>query len=81
MNCVQIAMAPGKDKFAKKIFKNHLLRIHKGDEAETLQNVHNNSLCKNHVFIAVAHVVSSLWHLKFPLTYNEKSKSISLQIF
>ena len=26
-----------KDKFAKKILKNHLLRSHKGDEAETLQ--------------------------------------------
>ena len=26
-----------KAKFAKKIFKNHLLRSHKGDEAETLQ--------------------------------------------
>ena len=32
-------------------------------------------------FIAVAHVVSLLCSLKFPLTYNEKSESISLQVF
>ena len=28
-------------------------------------------------FIAVAHMLSLLWQLKFPLTYNEKSESRS----
>ena len=54
-----------KAKFSEKIFKNLLLRSHKGNEAETLCiNVHDISLYINYIFIVVAHVLSLLWQLK-----------------
>ena len=56
-----------KAKFEKKILKNHLLRGHKGDKAETLQNVHNISPYKNGIFIPIAHVLSLQWQLKFSI--------------
>ena len=69
MNFVQMVdfdWLPGqpKCKFLKKIFKNFLLRSHKGDEAETLHKCFV-LLCSTQImfFIAVAHVVSLLWQL------------------
>ena len=47
-----------------KNIKNHLLRSHKGDKAETLLQCHNISRHKNGSFIAVAHVLSLLLQLK-----------------
>ena len=46
-----------KVKFAKKIFKNQLLRSYEGVKAETLQNVHSISLYKNKV-VFLAHLSS-----------------------
>ena len=59
----------------KKTLKNHLLRSHKGDEAETAEMFITLASTKFMFFIAFAHVHSNL---KFPLTYNEKSESSSL---
>ena len=53
-----------KAKSSKQIFKNLLLRSHKGKEAETLHYVHDIMLYINCIFIVVAHVLSLLWQLK-----------------
>ena len=48
----------------KKYFKNHH-RIHKEDEAESLQKCSQQLPLQNYFFIAVAHVPLSLWQLGF----------------
>ena len=68
-----VAMPTERLNVKKKIFKNLLLRSHKGDETETLQlnvcviilyiNVCVIILYINYVFIAVTHVVSLLRQL------------------
>ena len=59
-----------KTKFAKNILKNLLLRSHKGDEYEVCINVLDINLYINYDFIAVAHVLTSLWHLKVSIDLN-----------
>ena len=49
--------------FRKTIFKNLLLRSHKGDVAETLHKYLYYALHKLCFFIAVGHVVLLLWQL------------------
>ena len=45
--------------------KNHLLRSHKGDEADTSAEMFITlASTKTMFFIAIAHVLSLLWHLK-----------------
>ena len=56
----------------KKIVSSEAIR---GIKLKLCRNVHNISLYKNGVFIAVAYVLSFLWQLKFPLAYNGKSEN------
>ena len=56
-----------KDKFAKKYSKINSSEAIMGVKLKLCRNVHNISLYKNCIFIAIAHVLSLLWQLRFSI--------------